>query len=76
MKSNCFIAYHRGSLKECIETEKPISYDAFFKLVKSGLYVFYAYDERIKAYRYIIKDIEKNYNLPTWLHYYGKRKPI
>lgn len=76
MSKNCKIAYHRGGLKECLETEKEISYDALFKLANSGLYKYYAYDERIKCNRYLLIDIDKNYNLPTWLHHYGIKKNV
>ena len=63
-------AYHRGSLSECLETEHEITFLAFQKLIKSKLYHFYAYDERIKANRYIIYDVKGNLGLPTWLHEY------
>lgn len=75
-KQNCYTANHSGGLKECIESQMKITYVTFLKLVSSGIYEFYGYDERIKAYRYILKDMQLNIGLPVWLHYYGKRKPI
>lgn len=67
-------AYHRGSLKDCLSTEKTISFLTFQKLIKSKLYHFYAYDERIKANRYIIYEIPGNLGMPTWLFEYEEKK--
>lgn len=66
-------AYHRGSLDDCLQTEKPIAFLTFQKLIKSKLYHFYAYDERFKANRYIIYDVSSNIGMPTWLHEYEEK---
>lgn len=63
-------AYHRGSLDDCLDTEKPITMHLAKMLLKLGIYQFYAYDDRIKANRYILYQIEGNLGLPTWLHIY------
>lgn len=72
-KKGVFTAKLAGGLKECIDSELPISDSAFLLLVQSGLYEFYAFDERIDADRYLIKDIPANIGLPQWLHDYDKR---
>ena len=61
-------AFHAGGLDDCMKTEIKISDYMFWKLLPK--YKFYAYDEKIKADRYILKDIEKNYDSPIWLHDY------
>lgn len=63
-------AYHRSTLNECLDTERPITYRTAKMLLKLGVYKFYAYDDRIKANRYLIYEIEGNIGLPTWLHIY------
>lgn len=63
-------ACHRGGLKETLETEHDIQYEIFNILVSSGIYEFYAYDERIHAMRFLICDIPHNLGLPQWLHLY------
>lgn len=73
MKTDRFAsAYHRSTLVECLETEKPITKKSFNLLVSSRLYHFYVYDERLKCNRYILNDIGNNSGLPTWLHWYPK----
>lgn len=72
MKNKYRTAYHRGGLKECLETEQPIEEENFMKLIKSGMYEYYGYDERIKAERFILINMEKNLGLPTWLHLYNE----
>lgn len=62
-----FTMKHCGGLKEAMQTLSPIEKTTFDKLVKEEIYIFYAYDERIKARRYILKQMEKNYGLPVWL---------
>lgn len=69
-KSKWKTALHRGGLKETMETEKEIEPNIAIILVNSGIYKYYAYDERIKAHRFLIIDIEKNLGLPQWLHEY------
>lgn len=71
-----FTAKLTSGLKEKLESEKPITYDTFWKLVVNGIYRYEAYDDRIKAYIYILTDIEKNIGMPVYIHYYGVRKPI
>ena len=74
MELKTYTAEHRGSLKECLETEKPIEYRNFLYLIATTIYEYYGYDNRIKAHRYILKNMEKNIGLPTWLHYYAKKE--
>lgn len=71
------LAYHRSTLKECIETEGFITYHLARILLKTKIYRFYAYDERINANRYLIYQIENNVGMPQWLYEYldmSKRK--
>lgn len=63
-------AYHRSTLKDCLDTESPITYRTAKMLLKLGIYKFYAYDERIKANRYLLYQIDGNSGMPTWLHIY------
>ena len=63
-------AQHCGGLKECLDTENPITEEVFNKLVQSGVYKFYAFDQRINADRYLLVDLEHNFGLPAWLHVY------
>jgi len=59
---------HRGGLKESLATQKYISKEQFNKLLNTNLYEFYAYDERVFQYLFILKDIEKNYkNYTVWI---------
>lgn len=74
MKTNAFIAEHSGGLKECLESERPVPLKTAAILIASGLYEFYTYDKRIEAARFIITDMEHNYNLPTWIHLYKEEK--
>lgn len=64
------VAKHCGGLKECLDTENPITKEVFEKLVSSGIYKFYAFDERINADRYLLVDLEHNYGLPGWINVY------
>lgn len=71
------LAYHRGTLKECIDTEGWITYHLARMLLKANIYRFYAYDERLNANRYILYDLAHNVGMPSWLHEYldmSKRK--
>lgn len=70
VRYHCCTAYHRSTLKECLETEKPITLHLARMLLKLNIYRFYAYDERIKANRYLIYNIDGNLGMPTWLHFY------
>lgn len=72
-KKGVYTAKECGGLKECIGTELPITDKAFIALVQSGLYDFYAYDPRIDADRYLIRDIPGNLGLPQWINDYEKR---
>lgn len=63
-------AYHRSTLNECLDTECPITYRTAKMLLKMGIYKFYAYDDRIKANRYLLYEIDGNSGMPTWLHIY------
>ena len=58
---------HRGTLDEALTTLSEITKNDFDKLVGNGIYNIYGYDERIKAIRYIISDMENSVYLPTWL---------
>ena len=71
MEIVCKTCEHRGSLEDALKTEKDIEIDVVKKLVSSGIYEFYGYDERIKGYRYILNHMEKNLGLPTWINVYG-----
>ena len=62
------IAYHRGSLTECISTEKTISLTEF--LMVCDAYYFYGYDERIGAFRFLLVNMKECVFMPTWLHIY------
>ena len=62
-----FKMYHRSTLEEAMKTIKEITTYEFNYLLEKFNYKFYSYDERIKAYRFIISDMDKNYNEPTWL---------
>lgn len=73
MKKGVFTCKHCGGLNESIDTELPISDEVFVALVKSGVYSFYSYDERIDADRYLINDIPSNLGLPQWINDYEKR---
>lgn len=69
-------AMHCGGLKECLETEKDINEAKFIEYYLSGKYEYYCYDNRIKAHRYLLKNMQKDHlKYPCWLHYYGE-KPI
>ena len=71
------LAYHRGTLQECIETEGFITYHLARMLLKMGIYKFYAFDDRLNANRYILYQLDKNVGMPSWLHEYldmSKRK--
>ena len=65
-------AKHSGGLKECLETEQPITREVFEKLVFYRIYKKYCYDERIGATRYILVDMQNNPGLPTWINVYEK----
>ena len=69
-----YLAKHTGGLKECIESEQHISSKVAQWLIEIGFYKFYAYDERIKANRYLITDLEHLYMFPSWLHEYKNEK--
>ncbi len=56
---------HRGGLKESLATKKYISQKDFNNLLNTNLYEFYAYDERVYQYLFILKDIENNYKKYT-----------
>lgn len=58
---------HRGSLGDALTTKKEISEEVFNKLVDSGIYQFYCFDERINCSRFIICNIPENLGLPVWL---------
>lgn len=62
-----FTMQHSGGLKEAIKKCKRISLDNFIKLVDQKIYDRYGYDERIKATRFILNDMQNNIGLPTWL---------
>ena len=65
-----FTAEQRGLLEDSLSTEKCITKFTFDCLVKSNLYSFYGYDERIKAKVYILYKHHLNLGLPAWLHVY------
>ena len=59
---------HRGGLKESLATQKYISKEDFNKLLDTNKYHFYAYDDRVFQYLFILKDMEKDYkNYTTWI---------
>lgn len=58
---------HIGSLDEALKTKRKIPSKVFFYLYHKYGFHFYCYDERIKCVRYIISDMEKHINVPTWL---------
>ena len=63
-------AYHQESLSDCISTEKNITNIELETIYNE--YTYYAYDERIKAHRFILH-LHSQYNfLPTWIHIYMK----
>lgn len=60
---------HRGSLEDSIRTERVIEFHDFIRMVDQ--YNYYCYDERIRAYRMLIKDLKNNYTLGRdWLNIY------
>ena len=63
------VAKHSGGLKECLESEVEITLDEFNSIKK--LYTFYAYDERIKAARYLNTSLEY-----PWLHIYYVKEEL
>jgi len=71
-----FTCYHSGGLKEALDTEKPIKLSTAFDLIKSGIYRFYGYDDRIGAQRYILSDFDypSCVGLPTWINLYESRQ--
>ena len=69
-KRGWFVAYHSGSLQECLETESRISKKTALNLIKMGVYKFYAFDDRINANRYLLCNMDSDFGLPTWLHDY------
>lgn len=69
-----FTANHNGDLKETLNTEQCIQKFIADTLIKTGIYTFYCYDERIKAKRYILYKHHLNLGLPTWLHVYDHTK--
>lgn len=58
---------HRGGFEESKKTMKEISYDTFINMICKYHYKFYSEDKRLNGSRYIIDNMEKNINLPTWL---------
>lgn len=57
---------HRGGLKESLETRKEISQEEFNYFLPN--YEFYCYDARLNCFRFILRDMEKNFNdFTTWL---------
>ena len=58
---------HRGTLEEAIATKKKISKRTFEKLIRAKIYYGYSYDERIKAMRYLLSDLEDDIGLPAWI---------
>lgn len=63
-----FTRDHRGGLKESLATQKYITQKQFNKLLNTNLYEFYAYDDRVFQYLFILKDIEHEYNNHTvWI---------
>ena len=63
------IACHRGGLAEMLETQREISVGDFLRIVNQ--YQWYCYDDRIKAYRMLIRRMEKNYKKQRdWLLIY------
>ena len=58
---------HRGGLNEALETKKPITENKFYELARKFHYEPYCYDKRINCIRFIITNMEKNYDKPTWL---------
>ena len=66
-------AQHRGGLDEMLKTENSLELDVAKKLIQSGIYEYYGYDERIGAHRYILHHMEFNIGLPTWINVYGEK---
>lgn len=57
---------HRGSLKEALKTKKEITKSRFNQMRRK--YIFWGFDERINCNRYILKNIERNFEeYPVWL---------
>ena len=69
----CCSCQHRGGLVDALQTELEISNWLACTLVHNGIYVFYAYDERISCRVYIIYNMEDNLGFPTWLHVYATK---
>lgn len=67
-------AYHRATLEECLQTEREIEPENALLLVCSSAYKYYGYDERIKADRYLIQNMQKNLGLPQWIHEYKPKE--
>ena len=66
-KPRFYKMWHRGGLKESMETCIEIGIIEFNTLLYDFHYTYYCYDERINAHRFIISDMEKHIDMPTWL---------
>lgn len=63
-----FVRDHRGGLNESMKTMEYIDFDDFKKRINSGNYEFYAFDDRVNQFLWILKHMDKDYlDNPTWL---------
>ena len=80
LKAKYTVGQHQGGLEQFKKTEKKVSYEVFWDLATSGMYEYYGYDERIKAHRYLLKDMQKNIvngrQYPEWLQSYTKERIV
>ena len=58
---------HMDSLEESMKTCVEIGIIEFNYLLHKYQYKYYCYDNRINAHRFIISDMEKYIDMPTWL---------
>lgn len=67
MKIKYYTMEHKGGINEALQTRKEIDFEEFKKRFKKYHYKPYCYDKRINCYRFIINNMEKHINQPTWL---------
>lgn len=67
LKPRFYSMWHRGSLEESMKTCIEIGINQFNYLLHKFKYTYYGFDKRINAHRFIISNMEKNIDFPTWL---------
>lgn len=69
-----FTCEHRGGLKESLDTERPLTYKIGRLLIRCHVYLYYGYDKRLCAKRYLLREHHLCLGMPTWINVYDKPK--